>query len=274
MKRAPRISVVTVTNRPGSIDILWDGLQQQKFYDFEWILCDELFDWRKREVSEYVNDSRLHHILAPQKEGDLWNLNKSYNEALRHCSGTFIVSLQDYIWIPVDGLAKYWDVYQRFGPRAFIAGVDSFYALPAPVHDSKGKITIFERPYLGKPTLQTHLGFRLKGERRIEEAKPKLWELNWSGAPLQAFYEIGGFCEKHDSEFYSCDNLTVAFCAQKIGYQFYIDKTNECYSIDHEGIFPKPIDWEKRHGKFGPWDQWYEEWEKKGNPRFPYLIES
>src|SRR5206468_11746908 len=102
--RPPRISVVTVTRRPGSIDITGGGLSRQTLADFEWILWDELFDWRHEEVAAYVDDERLHHIPATMRPGALWNLHKSYNEALRLCRGRLVVSLQDYIWIPDDGL--------------------------------------------------------------------------------------------------------------------------------------------------------------------------
>ena len=100
---------------------------------------------------------------------------------------------------------------------------------------------------------------------------PVFWELNWGGAPLGAFYEIGGFPEEHDGQFYSCDNLTIAFCSQELGYRFYLDRTNECCLVENNDVFPKPSDWYERHGRLGPWDRWYEDWRAKGCPRFPYL---
>ncbi len=293
----PSISVVTVTKRPGSLDITWGSLRRQTSCDFEWILCDELFDWRRREVDEYVNDPRLHHIPAPTRKGDLWNLNKSYNEALRHCRGELVVSLQDYIWIPPEGLANYWRVYQDLGPRAFLTGISHAWALPAPVHDPRGRVTIFRTPYSEKPALRIAIDNRLTGPwtglprlargdpaslsqhphaaslGTVEEKMPEFWELNWAGAPLRAFYEIGGFPEDHDALFYSCDNLTIAFCAQRLGYRFYLDMANECYPMIHGEAFPKPVNWEERHGRFGPWDRWYEDWQKEGCPRFPYLTD-
>ena len=113
----PYVSVVTVTNRPGSIDVTWGSLARQTLRDFEWILCDDLHDWRQAEVASYVDDPRLRHVPAPVKDGDLWNLNKAHNEALRHCRGELVVFLQDYIWVPSDGLQKFSDLYQSLGPH-------------------------------------------------------------------------------------------------------------------------------------------------------------
>ena len=271
-RHRPRISVVTVTNRPGSIDVTWDGLKRQTFQDFEWVLCDELHAWREEEVREHVNDPRLRHVPAPTRPGDLWNLNKAYNEALRHCCGELVVSLQDYIWVPPHGLARYWQVYQALGPRAFLSGVAELFAPTLPVTNPRGKVTIFSRPWSGRPVRRTRLDWRLLGSRGvIVEAGPGSWELNWAGAPLRAFYEIGGFPEEHDRLFYSCDNRSIAFCARRLGYRFYVDRVNGCYLIEHGGTFPKPADWEERHGQFGPWYQWFREWRASGCPRFPYL---
>lgn len=268
------VSVVTVTNRPGSIDITWQTLARQTFQDFEWILCDELYRWRHREVAAYVRDGRLRHVPAPVVDSDLWNLNKSYNEALRHCRGQLVVSLQDYIWIAADGLERFWALFQARGPRLFLSGVGNAYA-PPPVHDPCGKISIFGSAFSPEAhargsLVRTAVDGRFHGAREIEAAGPRSWELNWGGAPLDAIYEIGGFPEQHDREFVSCDNLSVAHAAQSRGYQFLLDKTNECHLFDHRRVFARP-GWEEHHGKNGQWERWHREWSAQGCPRFPYL---
>ena len=268
------VSVVTVTNRPGSIDITWPALARQTFADFEWILCDELYEWRHEEVSAYVCDPRLRHVPAPVVAGDLWNLNKSYNEAIRYCQGELMVSLQDYIWIAADGLERFWALHQARGPRMFTSGVGNGYA-PPPVHDPQGKISIFgpsfcPEAYADGPLLRTGVDGRFDGTRDIEEVGPRSWELNWGSAPVEAMYEIGGFAEHHDREFVSCDNFTVAHAAQARGYEFLLDKTNECHLFDHRGVFPRR-GWEEHHGRYGQWERWYQAWSAQGCPRFPYL---
>jgi hypothetical protein len=269
--RSPRISVVTVTRRPGSIDITWGGLRRQTLADFEWILCDELYDWRHEEVAAYVDDDRLRHIPAPIRPGAVWNLHKSYNKALRLCRGRFVVSLQDYIWIPDDGLRHFWEAYQTLGPRALVTGLATLWDLPSKVADPLGKVSLFETPGERRPTVMTRPDHRAGGEGRLVERPFWMWELNWGGAPLAAFYELGGFPEEHDDLFYSCDNATIAGCAAGLGYRIYVDNANECRLLDHGGLFPKPPDWEERHGRYGVWYRWFEGWMRGGRPRFPYL---
>jgi hypothetical protein len=267
----PRISVITVTRRPGSIDVTWGGLRRQTFTSFEWILCDELFDRRHEEVAAYVDDERLRHIRAPAHPGALWNLHKSYNEALRQCRGTFVVSLQDYIWIPDDGLRRVWEAYRHLGARALVSGTAALYELPVDIHDPLGKISVFGQPWEGRPTVMTRSDHRAGGRHRFEEKPFWMWELNWGGAPLDTFYELGGFPEEHDDLFYSCDNATIAGCAAGLGHRIFLDNHNECRLLDHGGVFPKPPDWEARHGRYGVWYRWFEEWMRQGRPRFPYL---
>jgi hypothetical protein len=268
----PRISVVTVTKRPGSIDITWGALEAQTVEDFEWVLCDELFGWRAGEVAEFVGDRRLVHVSAPTSSDHLWNLNKAYNQALRHCRGELVVSLQDYIWIPPDGLERFWRAYELLGPTTFVGGVTATYALPGPVRCLEGKVTIFERPWKAAPTELLRVDEdRFCFPPGISRAACWHWELNWASAPRHALFDVGGFAEEHDALFYSCDNVTVATVAEHLGYQFVVDRDNVCRAVDHAEIFPRPADWEERHGRFGPWEAWHRQWVAQGRPRFRHL---
>lgn len=268
----PRVSVVTVTNRPGSIDITWDGLRQQSLPDFEWVLCDELFEWRAADVARYVDDPRLVHIPAPVCPDHLWNLNKAYNEALRHCRGELVVSLQDYIWVRPRGLERFWAAHEARGRTAFVGGVTATYALPAEVHSLCGPVTIFEKPWTGPPSELLRVDEdRFCFPPGVSDARPIHWEINWACAPLEALFAVGGFAEEHDAAFYSCDNVTVATVAEHLGYRFALDRDNVCRAIDHSDLFPKPPDWEERHGRFGPWAEWHRQWKARGCPRFDHL---
>lgn len=272
VRTRPRISVLTVTNRPGGIDVTWASLKKQSFQDFEWILADELYESRHKEVKEYVNDPRLVHIPTPRVPTDLWNLNKSYNAALRAAKGDLVVSLQDHIWIRGDGLEKFWSLYTSLGPRVFLTGTGHKARGPRPT-DLQGKITIYGEPYTEKPQIITERDSRIEGESILEESNPSWWETNWAAAPLLAFYELGGYPEEHDSSFYGCDNLSIAYPAFLNGYKFWIDKTNECVGIDHGEIWPRPEGWEDGHGRHGKWAAWYQGWIDAGRPPHPYLAD-
>lgn len=265
--RAPSVSVVTVTSRPGSIDVTWGALRAQSFPDFEWVLCDGLFAWRAPEVAAFVDDERLRHVAAPAAGEGLWSLNRSHNEALRHCRGELVVSLQDYIWVEPDGIERFWSAHRRHGGRAFVTAITATYALPAPVEAPDGKVTIFARPWTGPPTERLRVDeSRHRFPPGLSPATAFGWELNWAAAPLAGLLDVGGFAEDHDRRFYSCDNVTVAVVADRLGYRFLVDRDNACRALDHAAVFPRPRDWEERHGRRGGWDRWYRDWVARGCP--------
>lgn len=272
---APSVSVLTVTSRPGSIDVTWAALRRQTFQDFEWVLCDERYDRRHQEVAAYVDDPRLRHIPAPRADGALWSLNRSHNEGLRHCRGELVVSLQDYIWVEADGLRRFWDAHREHGGRAFVTGVTATYRLPAPVHRLDGKVTIFAEPFTEPPDELMRVD---ESRFRFPPGRSPItsfgWELNWAAAPLGALHDAGGFAEDHDRLFYSYDNVTVAVVADRLGYRFLADRDNACRALDHGGIFPRPDDWEEHHGRRGGWDGWYRQWVAEGCPRLSHLSPS
>ena len=50
----PKISVIVPTNRIGGLDILFESLKRQSFQDFELILADAIYQYRKNIVAETV----------------------------------------------------------------------------------------------------------------------------------------------------------------------------------------------------------------------------
>src|SRR3990167_8621719 len=102
-----KVSIITVTNRWGGIDIAWSSLKKQTFKDFEWILLDKHYHARSKEVAEFVNDDRLkHYPIHPPKGPEIWDLNRAYNQAVRLSTGDLIISFQDYIWLEKEQVDK------------------------------------------------------------------------------------------------------------------------------------------------------------------------
>src|SRR5690348_16996421 len=98
MGNKPKISCITVTNRYGGIDINWSSLRRQTFTDWEWILCDTLYEERKEAVDNYTHDIRVRHIRQESKrDGAKTWLAHAENQAIKEAKGDLIVFLQDYI---------------------------------------------------------------------------------------------------------------------------------------------------------------------------------
>lgn len=248
MENMVKVSVITITNRPGGIDMAWASLRKQTFQDFEWILVDELFERRAIEVVEYVASPRLYYMQAVQKDPEkAWNLSACYNFALLNARGKIVVSLQDYIWIPGDGLQRFVTAIEEMG-EVFITGVGHKAERPGKedIVDPDGPVTIFGKPFEGRPEGIKERDGRIDGGTGIVETNYSFFELNWSAFPMRVAEEIGGFDEEMD-RVYGGENINFALRAHLAGHRIFMDKSNECVGIHHQSIFPRPADWEIRH---------------------------
>lgn len=211
----PKISVILVSNRKKFDEIFYNNLERQTFRDFEFIVADENIDSYLETKTWFKPRAKL--------GGDIWNINKAYNDCLDRATGELLVFLQDFIWIPDDGLQRFWDDYQAH-PNALITGVG---------HKAKdGLEGISENDY------------------RVDETKTGLhpctfaeWEMNWACAPRKI---MPRFNEKMDW-FYGGENQYVAKLAQLNGAELLVDQSNRCIQYSQEFCGGRPEDWEESH---------------------------
>lgn len=236
-----KISVMNLTNRWGGIDILWANMKRQNMDEWELVLVDGLWRERENEVKEYINDPRLKYIRQSDKrEGAHTNLAHADNEGFKACEGELIVCLQDYQWIPPDGLEKYWEIYRRY-PKALVTGVGHHYSDPMPV-DPKGKITVFEKPHTSRPEKLSWTDPRWNLNRpTFSHAEPVEWELSYASIPRSVIYAVGGMDEQFDFEGFAFDNTYIAYKAKLQGSEIFLDQTNECMGFDHDLWWPNPL---------------------------------
>jgi glycosyltransferase involved in cell wall biosynthesis len=236
---------MNLTNRPGGIDILWANMKRQTEQDFELVIVDALWQEREDEVKAYINDPRLVYVRQnPKPEGAHTGLAHADNQGFRACSGELIVCLQDYIWIPPQGLEKYWYHHQRLEGKALIGGVGHQYGKPdaSAIVDPQGKITVFGQPFTKRPEVITYADPHMRSDQgSFYECYPPDWELNWCCIPRAVIYELGGMDEQYDFEGFAYDNANIAMRADMLGYKTYLDQTNECMGFDHDGWWPNPL---------------------------------
>ena len=94
---SPLLTVVVVTNRVGGMDVLFAGLREQSFQDFEVIVVDELLAYTGVVARDY--DLHVGKLVTPipPGAGPRWgNYMRSLNMALRNASGSRLVFWSDY----------------------------------------------------------------------------------------------------------------------------------------------------------------------------------
>lgn len=235
-----RVSLVQITNKPGGIDILRDNLRRQTFKDFEVVLIDELYDWREREVKDYLKEFNLKYVYTvPKDNNDVWNFSKSMNAGLDVCAGEIIVSLQDYIWIPANGIERFVKDIDLY-PNSFVSGVGHKFQNPSEI-DFEDKITVFKT--LRRPNHPlSEFDDRMLMPEGLYPAETSLFELNWS-----AFvnHEELRFAPEMD-KFYGCDNIYLEIVGKTLGMKSFIDRSNVCWGYN-QALFGRPKDWEENH---------------------------
>lgn len=245
-----KISVITVTKRYGGIDLMYTNLRKQTEKDFEWILVDELYDMRKKEVADYVSGITLKHIKPRKKrENFVWNLAKAYNDALRVAEGELLVVVDDFIWMPHDSLERFWRAYKAQGD-ALYTGTGNKAPFP-PIVSPEGKISLWERPYTEKPQGVIEQDTRIDGRKHLEEVNHSFFELAYSAFPTTVAKDVGGFDEDTDNMYCGQDRNFALRCNMS-GYRVFMDRGNENIGLFHQGFSPRPDDWEERHYNKNP----------------------
>ena len=211
----PKISVVFVTNRKDAYRFLATQLDKQTLpvEDYEVIVADDL------RAADY-DDGRVKWFKPRQKsEGDVWNLNKAYNDCLDKVNGELIVFIQDFIWIPANGLQRFWDDYQLY-PNAIITGVG---------HKAADGIEGI-----------SEVDDRMIGEPGLHPGSFSHYELNWASCPADI---APRFDEDMDTR-YGGENQVFAL---KANADIYIDRSNVCIGYSQEECGGRPDNWEQNH---------------------------
>ncbi len=171
------ISVVTPTIRPKGLEPTRAALLTQTFRDFEWLVD---VNWT----------------------GEV-DLNASLNRLIRRAKGELIVFVQDYVELPVNGLQRFWEAYQR-DPQ--------FYTAPVSRYDDSSETWDWRA-------------------NRVGAVDWREWEIDCGSAPRQALIDIGGFDEELD-RYWGYDNPNVGLRAHRKGYEFYCLPEIKCREFD------------------------------------------
>jgi glycosyltransferase involved in cell wall biosynthesis len=128
----PYISVIASSNRIGGLDVLFSSLACQTFKDFELVLVDGLYDYRKELVAEQSQKYhfKTKHISQPNT-GTSFAL--AINNGIVNSSGHIVYIIPDYTWVASDCLQIHANFHQNEKPNSNYALIGHFWdcALPA-----------------------------------------------------------------------------------------------------------------------------------------------
>jgi len=241
-----KLAIFTPTYRYGGLDVLEASLARQTFRDFVWDVSDQLFLERKQTWAEILNRADFPILFVGRhiKEGNKRNLAEMYNVAADYVVSdgfSMLVSLQDYIYLPEDGLQKFVECHEEF-PTSLLTGVTHISRDPFPnkAIEKNGHYTVFAEPYYDKPKHYSWEDVRatelyLHGPDRLP-VETAHWETNWAAVPVEVLDRGIRWDEEYDKGI-AYENMDFAQQAKGLGYNVILDKTNVAISLPHKDYF-------------------------------------
>jgi hypothetical protein len=168
-------------------------------------------------------------------------LNRTYslcnanNLAIEKATGELFVFLQDFVLLTPTSLEELLNVSRKH-PGDFIAPVDNYFA-PKIKPDLSNKEDWFNGSldvigeFMRKNVRVQNAGVR-KGEFITD------FEQNFGAVPLSTLKHLNGYWEFYD-EALGWDDTEIIYRAKKLGYNLWIDDTNQCICIDHHKTLGK-----------------------------------
>src|SRR3989304_5545999 len=241
------IAVFTPTRRFGGLDLTISSLARQTYEDFTWLVQDELLGTRLGvyDMATIRHGISVDFLMTPKRPEKYRNLAAAYNQAAQRAieiGANYLVSLQDYIWVPHDGLEMFLEVHDVV-PKALVTGLTSHSEKPTKddIANIKGAYTIFKEPLTSKPEGISWHDVReldLYPEENIKtiKCKPDHWEANWASIDMEVIRDGLRWDEDYDIGV-AYENMDFAFRAFKAGATCVLDKRNHAISLPHRTYF-------------------------------------
>lgn len=248
--------MVFCPTRLKGFDVTYNSIKRQKLNDdVKIIMCvaDEYGKERGNDLGDLFNEIGVEYVsfTLAKITGYERNLAACYNKALdfaRYMEVDGVVSLQDYIWVPEDGIQKFVDVSDSIEEKHLLTGICHISADPDPsiVADLDGNFTIFEEPYDGEPqeifwedVRKQNAERRIPAGEHVTETYPVEWEANWAYIPKEALYDPELKYDEAFDKFVAYENQDYSFKAVENGYKIILDTQNEVKSLPHKKYWPE-----------------------------------
>lgn len=213
-----------------------------------WVIGDDLHGQRESLARWKSLIPLIHFQPRPKPEGYFSDLAGIYNqmiEAALDWGAELIVSLQDYFWLPEDGLARFVELNRQVDGRGLYTGAASLMNDPPPstVVQPTGGWTVYADSFDGRmPTDFFWRDCRLDnhaGQPDPVQVSPVEWELNWAAWPAWMCREGLRF----DEEF----GRGIAYENQDFAWRAfftyealcYMDKENHARGLPHKQYWPE-----------------------------------
>lgn len=264
-----KVLVFCPTIHFGGLDMLFSSLKRQT-YDYTLCMADHLADER---MSVYYEEEMIDKTIFVDCEiqpGNQRALAQAYNNAADlsvDLNFDLMISLQDYIWIPNNGIEMFVEDHQKY-PNCLITGLVSLSDAPSDqdIANPYGLYSIFNEPLIERPKGISWQDARLSmytTDENVVACAPEHWEANWAAIPVNIFKQEQNvrWDLKYD-EGVAYENMDFAKrCEYLLKTPCILDKRNHALGIPHREIWPEEQKQLERYT-----NRWiYEDWWGKPN---------
>jgi len=240
------VLVVVPTNRFGGLDILFSSLKRQT-HPYTLCMADELANERIQVYEEHGFTNDTIFVDCEKQPGNIRALAQAYNNAADLAvDGDFdlMISLQDYIWIPDNGIEMFVEDHANWS-NCLITGLVSLSDAPSDqaIADPYGLFSIFSEPLTERPTGISWYDVResdiYPGPVGVVSCAAEHWEANWAAIPVELLRNGARWDLTYD-EGIAYENIDFAkSCEREYGTPCILDKRNLAIGIPHREIWPE-----------------------------------
>ncbi len=236
-----KISVIYISNRPGSIDLLCSSLATQEGnVDWELIVVDGYEGRVQRgKAEQYLRDHKLpiRYYGLPKAKLFSWSRTgfcNAMNTGLFHVTGDYVVFLHDYTRILETALRDWVLMFTQTGDHCLVHGVAINYETEPP--EREDDIVTWNNPSPWRPR---------------DPWVPNPFEVGYWGGPITFFDRCNGIDERADFRADWALNCVMAQAACH-GYKLHVDARLICHMVDHRVWHKGP------HSTDSVWKTWLE----------------
>lgn len=241
-----KVAVFTPTNRWGGLDITISSLKKQT-HPYTWVVADEYLQERILVYEDQEMIECTIFVDCDRQPGNKRALAQAYNNAAEFVIDfdfDLMVSLQDYIWIPDNGIEMFVEVFKKY-PECLLTGLVSLSEAPGDedIADRSGRYTIFKEPLVDMPKgISWH---DVRGTNLYADTNPvtscaaEHWEANWAAIPVELLRKGARWDLEYD-EGIAYENIDFSKrCQTEFKTPCILDKRNHAISIPHREIWPE-----------------------------------
>lgn len=236
------VVVFTPTVRPG-LDVSLASIRRQTIRP-QWWIGDELLEQRRPTLQratdiEWSTFNPREHTTRP------FTIATAYRVALELCR-TFrdvdlLVTLEDYTWIPPDGIERFIAMAQQH-PRSLLGGIVNGSKDPDPslVVNPEDPYSIFAEPYEDEPQILDWEDCRLdRGREGYQRVESQRWEPPYAAIPRALLEDHRLVPDVRYDRGMTHWNQAFSELAERLGYDVWLDLENRAWHLPHRQYFPE-----------------------------------